>query len=223
MIAPVHRLKKDQIIWLANHKCKHGHTYLEHYNCYLKEWPSQPLVGFFDIENSWANFKADACIMLSYAIKVQGKDIVLGRGITREELLSKDEDRQLVRECVADFSKFDLIYGFYSTKHDVPFLRTRAIIHNIPFPKYGTIKHKDIWYTLRSKFKFTSNRLDWACEQILGASRKTKGSPEIWRRAQQGNQKALDYIADHNVRDVEELEKLTDKVIEYMYPINRSI
>lgn len=37
MIAPVSKLKKEQIVWLQTNRCRHNHTYFEHYICYLEE------------------------------------------------------------------------------------------------------------------------------------------------------------------------------------------
>ncbi|KKL84703.1 hypothetical protein LCGC14_1962040, partial [marine sediment metagenome] len=73
-IAPIHRLKKKETVWLANHKCKHRHNYIEHYNCYITENPDMERIGFLDIECS--NLKADYGIILSYCIKKHGEDTI---------------------------------------------------------------------------------------------------------------------------------------------------
>ena len=53
---PVHRLLKKDIIWLFDHKCKHGHNFAEHYACFLdenpKDSPFQEKQGIFDIETT---------------------------------------------------------------------------------------------------------------------------------------------------------------------------
>jgi hypothetical protein len=45
----------------------------------------------------------------------------------------------------------------------------------------------------------------------------------MWRRALQGNKKALGYIQEHCRADVLDLEKLTKKVLDYAYPVTKSI
>lgn len=48
---PIHRLTKQQLVWMANHTCKkHRHKYLEHYQCYLNECQIPERVGYLDIE-----------------------------------------------------------------------------------------------------------------------------------------------------------------------------
>ena len=66
MSVPLHRLKKQELVWLATHRCRHRHLYIEHYNCYLKEHPDREKIGFLDIESS--NLDGDYGIMLSYWI-----------------------------------------------------------------------------------------------------------------------------------------------------------
>ncbi|MCK4258048.1 MAG: hypothetical protein KAX49_03670 [Halanaerobiales bacterium] len=120
MIAPVSRLTKKEITWLANHRCKHGHTYLEHYNCYLEENPKGFKMGFFDIETS--GLKADFGLMYCYCIKEHGKKEIIGRTITQEELRSDELDKGVVENCIKDMSKFDVLvthYGCVTPGHRV--------------------------------------------------------------------------------------------------------
>lgn len=212
MIAPVSRLSRQEIVWLSRHRCTHKHTYLEHYTCYIKENPLKEEIGFFDIEAS--NLNANFGIMFSYAIKVGGKNEIVERVITKKEL-SECLDRKVVEQCVEDLSKFDRIVTFYGKRFDLPFVRTRAVSMNIPFPEYGELIHEDIYFTVKYKFKLHSNRLENACRVLLGATEKTHIDPEYWIKALQGHQKSLDYIADHNRKDVTDLEKLYNKINYY--------
>lgn len=222
MIAPVHRLRKDKIIWLSNNKCKHGHSYLEHYNCYLNEKPDEQRAGYFDIETS--NLDADFGIMLCYCIKDANSDKVYEGVVNPKDIRHNTmPDKKVVEKCIKDLANFDIIYGYYSTKFDLPFLRTRAVSMNIPFPHYGSLKHRDVYYIVRNKFKLHRNRLEVACNELLGKSRKTHFDGNMWRRAIQGDKTALKYILDHCRNDVIDLEDLTNEIIEFAYPQVRSI
>ena len=45
MEVPVRKLTKAQLVWLGENKCRHSHTYLSHYMCFLAEKPdTSPLV-----------------------------------------------------------------------------------------------------------------------------------------------------------------------------------
>ncbi len=220
-IAPVHRLKKKEIVWLGSHRCRHGHTYIEHYNCYLDENPEYGNIGFLDIETS--NLKANMGIIYSYCIKDGKSDEVLSRVITKKELFSDDMDKAVVTSLVSDIRKFDILVTYYGTRFDIPFIRTRAVHHGMDYPAYGENIHIDLYYLIRNKFQLTRNSLKVACEFLLGDSDKTMVEWKHWMKAMQGNKEALDYIYEHNVYDVLDLEKLYDKVIPFRKRLDQSL
>ena len=203
MKAPVAKLNKEEIIWLANHRCKHSSTYLEHYNCYTEEQKQPTKVGFFDIETS--DLKANYGIMLSYCIKESDSKKIWFDTITKQDLAG-DLDKRLVRHCVEDMRRFDVVIGHYSTKFDIPFVRTRALAWDLDFLKYGEIKHIDVWYMARSLLCLNSNRQGTIAETLQHEDIKSRITPYYWLRALQGRQEAIDYILDHNKRDVLQLE-----------------
>jgi uncharacterized protein YprB with RNaseH-like and TPR domain len=225
VIAPIQQMTKAEILRLANNRCEaHSHTYLEHYNCYLKENPDTKKIGFYDIECS--NLDADFGIILTYAIKVLGKDEYYTGRIKKvdiERAQAGDEDKVVVRQLVEDLQKFDLLIGYYSSRFDMPFIRTRALTCGIDFPEYGSVKHIDLYFTVRGKFKLSSNRLENACRVILGKTEKTRVDGKFWRAATRGDNKSLDYIAQHNRFDVDDLEKLYNKVIGFRRKNDASI
>jgi len=221
MPAPVWRLKKSEIVWLAKHTCKaHGVAYLDHYNCYLRENPLAEKVGFFDIETS--NLQADFGIMLCYCIKEAGKNKIYHRVITKEDL-NKHLDKAVVEQCIEDLKKFDRVITFYGKHFDVPFTRSRALYWGLDFPEYGQLHHDDIYFIIRNRFRIHRNRLEDACRLVLGKTRKTHLDATHWIKALQGDEKALKYILDHCKKDVRDLEDLYNKVINFARPQNASI
>jgi uncharacterized protein YprB with RNaseH-like and TPR domain len=220
MHAPVTRLKKDEVVWLGTHKCKHGHTYLEHYSCYKGEVEDTEKVGFLDIEAS--NLKANFGIMLSYCIKVRGKDEILCDVINKKDM-SNGLDKRIVKNCIDDLRKFDRIVGHYSTKYDLPFIRTRALILGIDFPFYGEINHTDVYYMARHKLCLSSNRQGVIAEAVLGEDIKTRIEPKYWIPALQGDPESLAYILDHNKRDAIQLEGNYEKLECFVRRVNKSI
>jgi uncharacterized protein YprB with RNaseH-like and TPR domain len=217
MKCPVHLIKKSKLIWLNNHLCKHHHTYLSHYDCYLREKPEDNKAGFLDIETS--NLDANFGIMLAYCVKPEGSDKILGRHLTEEETLNrKQPDKQLVKELIHDMSQFNLLYTYYGTGFDLKFIRTRAVANGLPFPVFGSISHKDVYYIIKNKFKLHRSGLETACNELIGRTLKTHFDGNTWRHAVQGNQTALGYIFDHCQRDVKDLETLTHKVMDFANP-----
>jgi len=217
-------LPKSDIVWLASHRCSHGHTYLSHYECYKKEvlGGQADRIGFFDIESS--GLEANFAIMFSYAIlDEQGE--VHGRTVTQDEVKSGVWDYQLCKELVDDFRKFDKIIGYYikDRRFDLPFVRSRCMHHGIDFPKYGELKIQDLYDSVKNKMKLRRSGLVNACE-FLGI--KSKGHPldfNVWLKAWQGDPKTLNYIWTHNVEDVESTRDLYNRVKDYTRKSNTSI
>ena len=214
------KMKKAELLEMFKGRCKHGHTYAEHPACFMKEQKKDIRIGYLDIETS--NLKANYGIMLTYAIKERGTNKIYHSTITKKEIDDGTLDKRLVRECIRDMKEFDVVMGYYSTKFDIPFIRTRAMYWDIDFPMYGELQHKDVWYMVRAKMCLHSNRLEAACKH-LGIAGKTHIESIHWIRALSGDKKSIDYILDHNKKDVIILEKLHDRIKEFVKGNTRSI
>ena len=216
-------LKKDELLVFLTQRCRHGHYYYEHPACFEKEYlhdGKPPRYCILDIEAS--NLNANFGIMLSYAIKEYKKPKIFARTITADELISETLDKGLVKECVDILSNYDVVITYYGSRFDIPFLRTRAIYWNLDFPKYGYLKHKDVYYMVRNRLKLSRNTLEEAC-RTLGIKGKTRVDGTYWIKALTGDETALKYILKHNKRDVIILEKLYDKLESYVRNTRRSI
>jgi uncharacterized protein YprB with RNaseH-like and TPR domain len=176
--------------------------------------------AYLDIETT--NLRADFAYMISYALKVKGKDEVLSGVITKEEIFSEEFDKRLVEQCLTDLRKFKRIYTYYGTKFDIPFLRSRSLKWKLNFPVYGVVQHQDIYYMVKSKLCLSRNRLEAVCE-FLGIEGKTKLSGDIWVRAAVGNAECLKYIYTHNVADVAILEQAHERIKQFADVNKRSI
>lgn len=220
------RLRKDEIIWLFHHKCRHGHTYLEHSNCIEVEKPNMcpafEKVGFLDIEAS--NLKANFGIVISYCIKEENGKI-LERIVTPQELRSGQFDKKVIEQLSSDIRTFDRIVTYYGGdfRFDLPFIRTRAVFWGIDFPIYKELKVLDLYPIIKKKFKLHNNRLQTACDFFGIPSKGHRLNPDIWLRAMTGDKKALDFILLHNREDVKSTEDLYHKVIKYSNISNTSI
>jgi uncharacterized protein YprB with RNaseH-like and TPR domain len=194
-------------------RCEHRHLRCEHPRCFIKGtghpiWWKEARIAFFDIETT--GLDAQFGTLLGWAVKpLNGKPVAM---ITdKKHILSADEDKHLLQGLVDELLKHDIIVGYYSTKFDLPFARTRAFIHGLEFPAYGSINHLDLYYVAKSKLKLRRNRLD-NVGSVFGLTGKTYLNPSIWRRAGQGNKAALKYILDHNIADVILTEKVYKKM-----------
>jgi len=215
-------MKKDEILDLFKWRCSHGHNGISHYNCWIREKDFGERVGFIDIETS--NLAADFGIMLSWCIKPAGKNKKTIYGvISKEDLVSGDLDKRILVDCIEEMRNFNRLIGHYSSRFDLPFLRTRALYWNIEFPTYGEIIQEDVWDIARRVLKLHSNRQDSVSETLLGHSRKTRFSPRHWIMALQGDPEALAFVLDHNKKDVLDLEQNYNKLSQFTRKGRRSI
>lgn len=204
------------------YKCVHRHSGIEHPSCYQKHICSIDglSVGYLDIETS--NLSADFGLIYSWAIKRRGESPVYYGNISKKDFKSFPYDRQVTQSLINAMQEFDVLYTYYGSRFDIPFIRTRALMNNLKFPLYKQIIHQDLYFAARSKLKLHSNRLASACE-ALGISGKTPIKNEYWLRATTGDMEAIDYIVKHNIADVAILEEFHNKIKPYIALTKRSI
>lgn len=217
MIAPVHRLTKAEIMYLGSHTCKaHRHAYLTHYQCYKKENPEKDRVAILDIETS--NLKADYGIILTWCVKPLGEDAIVSGIISLADIKKGrkgDEDRRITIDLIAEMQKYDKLIGYYSKRFDLPYIRTRALNMKVDFPFFGSIQHVDVYDIIKNRFNLSRKTQENACRNLLGDTDKTHFAGAIWRDAARGDKQALAEVLEHNIYDVQDLEKLYLKVRDY--------
>lgn len=110
MYAPVRRMTKAQIIWLMEHKCRHAHAYLTHYNCYLEETGHKEKVACFDIEST--NLSATFGYVFAYCLKELDGPLIK-RCITGKDIRSGNFDRDLMIQFNKDAKQYDRLITYY--------------------------------------------------------------------------------------------------------------
>lgn len=213
----------QQLHWLLTNKCKHRHNYVRHFNCFIKDYGIKEQIGFLDIETS--NLKANFGIVLCWCIatEVEGEPITYQDWLTKKDVLSGSEDKRVVSTCIETMQTFDRVVGHYSTYFDIPFLRTRALIHGVPYPEFGTLLHTDVWKMARSKLCLHSNRQDVIAESLYGKTVKTRISHPHWRQAMMGNEESCMQVLDHCQKDVQDLKKNYETLLPYCRVTKSSI
>lgn len=108
----------------------------------------------------------------------------------------------------------DLVIGHNLDKFDLKKLNTRFIYHGLdPIimpPSVDTLK------MARKYFKFSSNRLDYLAEFLIGDC-KMKTESGLWERAFQGDYKATKKMAEYCKQDINITEQVYLKLRPYMH------
>ena len=128
-------------------------------------------------------------------------------------------DSELVRDILVAVEDVDVIIAHNGVFYDMPFLRTRALIHGLP--AVNPAKIIDPVLLARKEFRFHSNRLDSISNVLQTAVQKTPVSPAVWMAAiGDGDAAAMDEIVTHCIHDVEVLAEVTYKIRKYVRTID---
>lgn len=165
----------------------------------------------FDIEAS--NLAANFGLLLSFGSKIVGKrgisvlnildymDEAGGDIIRAEKVLLMD-----VSEILLNAEVWLSHYGGRG-RYDQNFLNTRLLYHRLPVlpPNHA---HVDTWKVSARDLRLSNNRLNTISEFLETKGEKNKIKPEQWIRALGGHRPSMDYIVEHNRRDVQVLEEV---------------
>lgn len=180
--------------------------------------PNEMNIGVFDIEST--GLTGDFSCILCAVVKPygsRGKEQVFKIDLDKRDMLEAEKD--LLLEFLPVLTSFDGLAGYYSTRFDMPLIRTRCMFHGIPAPK--KIKHFDAYFTIRRTVNPTTRRMDRINEinRLTDESlpEKSKLGVKEWTGATfRRDKESLDYIVEHCVKDVQVLESIIDKYIDFV-------
>ena len=179
--------------------------------------PNEMNIGVFDIEST--GLTGDFSCILCAVVKPygRGKEQVFKIDLDKRDMLEAEKD--LLLEFLPVLTSFDGLAGYYSTRFDMPLIRTRCMFHGIPAPK--KIKHFDAYFTIRRTVNPTTRRMDRINEinRLTDESlpEKSKLGVKEWTGATfRRDKESLDYIVEHCVKDVQVLESIIDKYMDFV-------
>ena len=151
--------------------------------------------------------------MLSWAARWLYSTKMYSDVVTPEESVKQD-DKRIVQSLQSFINNADIIIGHNVIMFDTPKFNTRAVIHGMEPPSSYVLI--DTLKAARKHFLFTSNKLDYLCQQ-LGIPRKlqTEGM-ELWLKCMDGDPLALATMLEYNKNDVVITEDLYIKLMPYM-------
>jgi len=180
--------------------------------------PDEMRIGLFDIEST--GLVGDFGCILCMVIKTFGsreKGQVFKVDLDRRDLL--EAEKEMLVEAIKVLESYQGLAGYYSTRFDMPMIRTRCMFHGIPAPK--KIKHFDAYFTIRRTVNPTTRRMDRINEinRITDQTLPEKSRLGLaeWTGAMfRRDKQCLDYIVDHCEKDVDVLESIINKYIDFV-------
>lgn len=126
----------------------------------------------------------------------------------------KQDDKAIITKVSKVIEKADEIIAHNGDRFDIPWLRTRALYHRIPFasrvPSVDTLKEA------RRSLRLNSNRLDYIAK-FTGVGRKEDtGGFGLWKDVMTGSKDALDHMVSYCQQDVRVLEKVWSEMVPYI-------
>lgn len=115
----------------------------------------------------------------------------------------------------------DEVVGWNSNRFDIPHINTEFLKAGLgPTSPY---KKVDLMRTVKSVFKFPSNKLDYVSQQMgFGTKVDHEGFP-LWIKCMEGNPKAWETMREYNEHDVILTEKHYEKFLPWLNSgVNRS-
>lgn len=108
----------------------------------------------------------------------------------------------------------DAVVHYNGRKFDVPILNKDFIGQDLPPP--DTYQQIDLLETVRRRFRFTSNKLDFVSQFLgLAAKHHHKGM-ELWHDCGKGDEKAWKEMKKYNIQDVRMLEPFYKKILPWI-------
>ena len=178
------------------------------------------IIGVFDIETT--DLKADIGFMMSWAVYYPNEDRVVSDVIKKREVSNLSFDKRICKSLRKEFDNIDLLIGYYSTKFDIPYVRTRCLMNGVSFPEYGTIRHTDCFYAARGKVA-TSRKSLGVIAEALGVDDKTHEPKSVWRKARYGHEESLAKLLAYNENDCKVTWQVYNELKKYGKYTSKSI
>ena len=144
----------------------------------------------------------DPGMVLCYAAKWAGESKVYFRSVTGDcDFL----------HCIWELlNEADAVVTYNGKRHDLPLLNREFIKAGMgPPSKY---KHIDLYDTIKSQFKFPSNRLQHVLTELELPTKLEHEGFRLWRKWLDGDEKAHAKMRKYNIQDTKVTEKLYFKL-----------
>jgi len=124
-----------------------------------------------------------------------------------EKSVSKEDMLEQVHGLL---DKADAVVHYNGAKFDIPMLHKEFV--ELGYAPPSGVKQIDLLKTVRSQFRFPSNKLDYVVQHLgIGAKTEHEGF-KLWVKCMEGDEKAWVKMRKYNVQDVLLTEKLYDRL-----------
>ena len=128
--------------------------------------------------------------------------------------VNQSRPKAMLRRIHDLISAADAVIHYNGTKFDMPTLNKEFLLFNMNPP--APYKQIDLLKTMRSQFRFPSNKLDYVAQRLgLGAKTEHEGH-ELWVKCMNGDKDAWKTMEKYNKQDVVLLEQVYNRVLPWI-------
>ena len=163
--------------------------------------------GIWD-QNISPNHIIDSSEVLCWAAKWLGEDEIMFDSV------HQSKPKAMLKKIYDLISEADAVVHYNGTKFDMPTLNKEFLLYGMDPP--APYKQIDLLKTMRSSFKFPSNKLDYVSQRLgLGKKVEHKGM-ELWTACLDGDNDAWKTMEKYNKQDVVLLEQVYVRVLPWI-------
>jgi len=127
----------------------------------------------------------------------------------------KDENhKSLLGPIHKMLGEANAVIHYNGASFDIPTLNKEFLTHGFTPP--SPYKQIDLLLTMREKFRFPSNKLDYICQALSIGEKLRHEGPQLWLDCMDDKKDAWEKMEAYNRRDVELLEKLYKKLLPWI-------
>lgn len=132
-----------------------------------------------------------------------------------KKVIYRDEyDEDMLEELHTLLDQADAVVHYNGTKYDIPTINKDFLLAGMAPP--SPYKQIDLYRTVRSKFKFPSNKLDYVAERLGVGCKHAHEGHELWVKCMAGNAAAWKRMKKYNIQDVKLLRGLYEKLLPWI-------
>lgn len=150
--------------------------------------------------------------MLCWSAKWLYSDYTYHNRLTPGEAINEDDSR-IMESLWHLMDEADIIVAHNLKGADLPWINTRFILNGLKPPKPFHLI--DTLEVARKQFAFSSNKLD-ALAMYFGIEQKMETDFDLWRKCLNGDDEALKYMQEYNIKDVDILEQVFIKLMPWI-------
>ena len=159
-------------------------------------------------QNVGINQLMESSYVLCYAAKWLGEKEMFFDSV------HTSKPKKMLKGIHALLDAADAVIHYNGTKFDIPTLNKEFLLHNYGPP--SPYKQIDLLRSVRSNFRFPSNKLDYVAQRLgLGKKHEHEGH-ELWVKCMAGDKDAWGRMQKYNIQDVVLLENLYNSLLPWI-------